>query len=409
MTVTALMKFTQGPNTDVAGRAVIGTLASVDGPVTVTNDDNTNVNSWEIILLDAPSKSSTYPVGSQPQVLASAVSNTPSANFSPDVPGTYRVLMDVIDNGGVRNRDIRCFGVPDERGVIEPPYQKNPDPLPITLPGILTPISDPEIKPDEQNYGGQPRGWAGDLSSGQLATFFQNYKDSRIELVTATPFNPTVDQPELILVNTTTIASASVVNLPGTTRVGQLWVVQDAQDDAFIYPITVNLPGGTTFPDGSSTSKEIFADGGRVKVRRISPTLWVVEENTNREEYIELFSGQDSTSNTAGYDRASSKTIDPTKFPPGARFVFEAMMETTNISNAHNVRLFNLSAASVVGTPLVSNSLTPELQSETFEVPADLPASAQIYEVQHQMAAGAGPDEVTLSSAQLRAVYATTG
>ena len=405
----ALIKFTQGPNTAIFGEAVIGTVFSDDGAVTVTNVADATIVSWEIILLDAPPPSANFPPGSQPQQLATAVSSTPSATFDPDVPGTYRVLTDVIDSNGVRTRDIRCFGVPDARGYIEPPYQKNPDPLPIVLSGIIVPIAGPAIKPDEQNYNDQSSGWRGERTGdGQESTFRQNYKDVSTIVVGATPFTQVDKSVELYLINTTTIGGASVFNINNTARVNQVVEVRDNQNDAFANPITVTLTGGDTFQDGT-TARTIFADGGSIQVLQVAEGLWRVLKNTNREEYIPIFQGVDSTSNTGGFDRLASLSLDPSKFSSGARFILEATMETTDVLNAHTVRLQNLDTPGVVGTPLSSVNLTAELRTDTLQVPGDLPNVVTLYELQHQMAAGSGPDEVTCSGARLRVVYSLTG
>jgi len=405
----ALIKFTQGPNTDAFGVAVVGTLFAVDGSVAVTNTADATIVSWQIFLLDAHPDSLNYPPGSNPQQLAAAVSATPSATFDPDVPGTYRVMTDVIDSNGVRNRDIRCFGVPDARGYIEPPYQKNPDPLPITLPLLITPISGPAIKPDEQNYGSQARGWTGERGGdGQESTFRQNYKDVLATTVGATPFTQVDKAIELYLINTTTIGGASVFNVDNTARINQVVEVRDNQSDAFTNPITLTLTGGDTFQDGTTT-RVIFADGGAIQIMQVSAGSWRVLCNTNLEEYISIFQGVDSTSNTVGFDRLASFPFDPSNYPPGVRFVLEAVMETTNVANAHTVQLFNLDTPGVVSTPLSSTSLTAELQADTLLVPTDFPAAATLYELQHQMAAGVGPDEVTCSGARLRVIYSVTG
>lgn len=151
MAAIALIKLTQGPNTDLGGIAVLGTLW--DGQVVVTNDNNTDVVAWEIYLRDAP-PGSLLSTG----LLAAASNNTPMANFLPDVSGSYRVELIVTGPGGVTNRDIRVFAIPfpTGRGLIAPPYQKLPDPLPVLGSGLSG------EKPNELNFGGQERGWSGD-------------------------------------------------------------------------------------------------------------------------------------------------------------------------------------------------------------------------------------------------------
>src|SRR3569832_1699074 len=100
----ALIQFTQGAHTDSAGKAVLGAFGDFSA-VTVTNGNNTGVVSWKIFLLDAPPDSTTFAVGSQPQVLAQASDNTPTATFTPDVAGTYRVMLELSD-GISADRDI---------------------------------------------------------------------------------------------------------------------------------------------------------------------------------------------------------------------------------------------------------------------------------------------------------------
>jgi len=156
MAATALIKITQGPNTDSGGVAVLGTVA--DGQVVVTNDDNTDVVSWEIYLYDVPPGS-----GLSIGLLASAATSTPMANFTPDVDGSYRIGVIVTGPGGTTDTDYRVFGIPFStgRGMIAPPYQKLPDPLPVLGSG------EPGEKPDEMNFGSQARGWAGDNTSSR--------------------------------------------------------------------------------------------------------------------------------------------------------------------------------------------------------------------------------------------------
>lgn len=159
MAAVALIKFTQGPNTDIAGRAVKGT--TIDGAVTVTNGNNTSVASWQIELLYVPPDS-----GLVPGILGFADSGVPSAIFpQPDVPGSYRVRLRVSDQLGLAgnvNTDIRNLVVPTTtQSILIPPYQRDPEPLP-TLASAL-----PGNKPNEMNVGGQEFGWTGDSNTGR--------------------------------------------------------------------------------------------------------------------------------------------------------------------------------------------------------------------------------------------------
>jgi hypothetical protein len=119
MAATALIHFAQGAHTDDAGKAVLGEHGDFS-LVTVTNDNNADVVSWQIALLDAPADSAAFAPGSQPQILAQASNNSPTIGFTPDVAGTYRVMLEVRDAAENVDRDIRCFGIPDARGFVRP-------------------------------------------------------------------------------------------------------------------------------------------------------------------------------------------------------------------------------------------------------------------------------------------------
>ena len=388
MAVTASIKFTQGGNTAVAGQAVEGNLT--DGTVTVTNGDNLNVSSWEMELVDTPPGSAVTK-----EIFATGISSTPSGSFDqPDLPGAYRVKLTVREGSGNFDTDVRNLVVRNFRGHVSPPYQKNPDPIDIV------------VKADELNVGGQAYGWAGDGNSGLLRTFFSTYEDVPSAVVTATPFTAEMETATLWLVNTTTIAATSIFNLPASPRDGQVFTILDNQNDAFTYPISVTLPGGNQFEDGTSV-RRIFANGGLMKLMKLTGTSWRILQNTNREEYIPIFSGQKSTANN-NYQRLASFNFNPDNFPVGARYVFEVIAETTNASNPIEIQLENQTLTAIVSTPLSSISLVPQLRTDTLVSPADLAAGDNVYELQFQMTSGSGPDEATCSGARIRMVYATT-
>ena len=150
MSAVALIKFIQDSVVGVGGWAFLGTVAG--GIVTVENTDNTDVARWTITLVYAPPDSALVP-----GVLATAISNTPSASFTPDVEGPYRIQLDVEDGAAILDVDIRCFVIAfPGKGIIAPPYQRLPEQLPVLGSGL------PGEKPDEMNIGGQPFGWSGD-------------------------------------------------------------------------------------------------------------------------------------------------------------------------------------------------------------------------------------------------------
>ncbi len=162
MPATALIQLTQNAVTPGPGVALVGTAD--DGAVSVGNDDNTGVTSWQIDLAYVA------PGSSVPVAVPLAFSNsgnTPAASFSPDVPGSYRLVLKVWDvvnrTGDPTDVDIRNFVILAPNGLVIPPYQKDPDPLPTLASG------EPGAKPNEMNIGGLELGWAGNgLSDGLL-------------------------------------------------------------------------------------------------------------------------------------------------------------------------------------------------------------------------------------------------
>jgi hypothetical protein len=155
---TALTKFTQGINTAPAGIAAVGNLAG--GPVIITNGNDSGIDNWTFEILDVPVGSSL-----STGVIGSGVTNF--ASFTPDVSGCYRVRLIVSDLIGNFDVDIRNFGVPNSNGWIIPPYQKNPDPI------------DLSIKSDELNFNSQGRGWA-DGVEGLLGYIFNNIDSTNV-------------------------------------------------------------------------------------------------------------------------------------------------------------------------------------------------------------------------------------
>jgi hypothetical protein len=113
-----------------------------------------------------------------------------------------------MDLNSEEDIDIRNFGVPNARGIIIPPFQELPEPLPILGSGKAG------EKPDEQNYGGQARGWTGDRSSSQMEQFFQTYDDLLFTSVTTTPYNaPADNHTPLYVVDLDTIGGPATFNL----------------------------------------------------------------------------------------------------------------------------------------------------------------------------------------------------
>lgn len=383
MAAVALILFNQGgPGT--AGRAFEGTVAG--GLVTITNNSNTDVASWKITLLDVPPGSALVP-----GVLATASTSTPSATFTPDVVGSYRVELEVYAApalAGQRDMDLRNFGIRNVRGIIIPSYQKLPDPLPITGSG------QPNEKPDEQNYGGQLRGWTGNRTDGQLEQFFQTYDDTIPRSVTTTPFSATVLQEPLFNVNLTSIGGSAVFNLPATgLRTGYRCRVL-AFGGSSTNTVTVNPPGGHTINGLSSVM--MFSGGSGVFVF-LGGTSWgIIGAKRDRYERS-IVASLESTENT-GFTAIGSTIIDPAEFVNTSQVLWQAIIETTNVLDGAEIRLFNVTTSSVVGSSTLS---TTSLTSVLVSAAITLAAGQNLYEAQLRLQTTGTPNRATCKQAQL--------
>jgi hypothetical protein len=267
---TALIQFTQGANSDSPGKAVLGAFGDFSD-VTVSNGDNTGVVSWTIYLLDVPSDSVLYGRTDLPLILAQAVDNTPTAVFTPDVAGTYRVMLDVTSDDNI-DRDIRCFGIPDSRGFVRPPYQAGPDPLPIALPVIIT--QDPRpIKPDEQNYGFNVRGWAGSGGGSQLDDFLERHADLPFLVVDLPDYVAAALEAPLYVVDMPTIGVPTTFTLPASPREGFVVRIAVLGTSNPGLALTVGAQNGGFI--GSATTLEVLGDSGLILVHRALDS-WII-------------------------------------------------------------------------------------------------------------------------------------
>ncbi len=372
---TALIVFNQGgPGTP--GEAFEGTVAG--GLVTVTNDNNTGVTSWTITLLDVPPDSALVP-----GVLATAVSGTPSASFTPDVPGSYRIRLDVLA-GAALDTDIRNFGIRNARGVIVPPYQQLPTPLPLVGPGS---------KPDEQNYGGQSRGWTGTRTDGQLEEFFATYDDLPIRSLTATPFTAAVShQQPLYYVDLVTIGASAVFNLPSGARVGQRFRVVAGAGSS--NTVTVAPPGGHSI-DSFANIVMLSGTSGTFVYR--GGTNWTAFGST-RDVYERTLVGGVEDTDSTGFQTIGSTAIDTGSYPNTLSVSWQALIETTSALDAVEIRLYNVTTAAVIaGSVLSSTSLTPVLVSASISLTSGL----NIYEAQLRLQSTGTPNRATCKQAQV--------
>lgn len=375
MAVVALILFTQGvPGT--AGQAFEGTVAA--GSVTVTNNNNANVTSWTITLLDVPPGSALVP-----GVLATAANNTPTANFTPDVPGSYRIQLSVTD-GTTPDKDIRNFGIRNVRGIILPSYQKLPDPLPLQGSGLLG------EKPDEQNYGGQARGWTGNRTDGNLEQFFLTYDDLPLKSVTSTPFTAAVTGQEPIYYFN--VSGAGVFNLPSGARVGQRFRVIASRT---VTTLVVTPPGGHTI-EGFSTVTMFGYTTGTFVYRGSSTWAMLGAKRDSYERSI--VATVEDTNQQLGYTTIGSTVINSNDYPNTLSVQWQAIIETTDAGDAAQIQLYNVTTSTLVtGSQLSTTSLTPTLVTATIT----LAAGQNIYEAQLRLVTTGDPHRATCKQAQV--------
>lgn len=176
MAAVALIQFTQLPVIGTAGQALVGLTGTL---VSVANDDNTDVASWQIDLVYTPPGSA---VAISVPLAFNNNGSTPAASFTPDVDGPYRVVLkvwEVINRvGAATDTDIRIFLVPTTKhAFLIPPYQKDPDPRPTLASGATG------AKPNEANVGGQEFGWDGRAQSGLVHDILKQLANSNFDIV----------------------------------------------------------------------------------------------------------------------------------------------------------------------------------------------------------------------------------
>ena len=378
MAAVALIVFNQGgPGT--AGEAFEGTLAG--GIVTATNDDDTDVASYEFTMLDVPPDSA-VPTG----VITSGAPPS-TASFTPDVAGSYRVRLKVTAvSTGLTDTDIRIFGVRNARGIIIPPYQRNPDPLPLLGTGIAG------EKPDEQNYGGQARGWAGDRASGQLEQFMTTYDDLPYKQISGTPYTAIPGEAPCYLVDMTAVGSDAVLNLPVSGwRANQRIRIHAYGNSA--YTLTVN-PGVCPI-DGYSTI--VMRAPNTLDIVRIGATEWFMTGAKTDVYERSLVAGVETVGVTGFQAIGGTVALNPSDFPNGT-ITWKAVISTTNAADAAEIRLYNLTlGAAVSGSTLSTTSLTPvEVDSSVT-----LASGSNLYEAQLRLQTTGVPNQATCSQAQV--------
>ena len=112
----------------------------------------------------------------------------------------------------------------------------------------------------------------------------------------------------------------------------------------------------------------------------------------------------------SGYQDTASATevevgafvLDPTEYP-GRTFTFDVLIQTTIVSKAVTIDLYNLTdGMQVASSVLTSTSITPDRQTVVLASPADLPAAEKVYVVRIKLASAGGADRAIVKWAALK-------
>ncbi len=401
MAASALIVFTQNAVVGTPGVAYSGTPDLV---VTVTNSVNTSVASWTIELVYAPPDSAlATPVGT-PVLLASASSNTPSATFTPDISGSYRIVLTVYETAGfvgVHSVDIRNFVVPTAfRHIVLPPYQKLPDPLPLPASGQVG------SKPDELNLDDREFGWAGnaDPPFGMHGILMGLDRGFPIFYQTAPTISTTLVEgasPQFVGAQTGAWGTGGTITLPAGVATGYVAVIQDVEGLANTKPITVTAPAGTTI--NGLASVVISRSYGSATLVRGQTTEWFTWGAKIVQSTQPILAGMGSTDQT-GYQAIGGLAIDPTTFPNLRSVTLEVLLETSNAADTASFRLQNVTTSSTVGSStLTTTALTPTPLSATIS----LASGVNVYEGQIKLSTGS-PNRATCKEARLIVTWLQT-
>lgn len=197
MAISAAIQFTQGLNTDLPGRALVGITAAL---VVTSNGDDTDANAWTWILVSVP-------IGSGVPLGTFSVSATGS--FTPDVPGPYLVRLVVEDISLNQVRDERVFSVPTTNKTWVIPAFQGSD--------------------TAHNFGGQTRGWAGTGTPKLLDTILDEIETGTIQTLAQT------------LVNGSTTGGSNIRVTSGDT-------IQGDDGLGFTPPASLPMRGGHAAP-----------------------------------------------------------------------------------------------------------------------------------------------------------------
>lgn len=240
---TASIDFVQGATNPPAGQAIAAVTGS---SVTVANASNTAVASWQVDLYDVPPNSA-LATGT---IASSNSGSTPTASFTPDVAGTYRVALKVWNLvnrvGTATDLDIRdvIIGLPNT-GLWVPPLQTWPRPLP--------PLASAYVgaKASESNLSGCDRGWDGCGADGGLRNLII-LVDARL---------PSAAEKAVLDAGTT--AGTNMYDAADVKSQAALWNARLPVDGGTISDAdtTINVSGGSRYTMPTTTANRVVTFG----------------------------------------------------------------------------------------------------------------------------------------------------
>jgi len=333
--------------------------------------DTGGITTFAWSLLDIPPGSTA--------TVANSTTNTPS--FTPDLSGSYRLQL-VTDGGGAGNVQVLiCAVLYDTNGMLLGRGWRSPA------------VGETS---DENNFGGQTRGWAPDFE------FILGDLEDNV------PFGGILVQEEGAGVGTRKKlnfigAGATAVDNPGQSRVD------------------VTIPGGYTTVEDEGTgltarSTINFVGAGVTATDSGGKTVVTIPGGSTINPVVYTLTTQFST-NLGVFTRAGSLYLDMTPFPStlGAlsRSVqFEAEVQKTAGATSVEVRLLDVTHGVVITSSNLTYSSNTTLSrvtsgnltvgSSSGNIRSD---AATIYEMQIKMNGGGGSDQVWAAGGRLVISY----
>jgi hypothetical protein len=273
MAVAAALVITQGINVSAPG--VTLEVPLVLTPVDFKNNDNTNVARWIYTLIDVPNGSALTP-----HVLLDSMVTTHVA-LTPDVPGTYRVSLEVLDGTGLITAfDYHDYVGLDTRGWAYPgfddtnltynqPTTANPFGWKPPVNRILRDIHDKSFFLDQANGAavGQTMVWNGAVwvpgTSGGLDVF----SDGNNVSVTIT------DTTHNQMVGFRNLSAPRALNLPAAPSVGQRVSVAN-EDGTLSIANTVTVNAGANPIANAATTAYLLSNPYEAAVFEWTGTIW---------------------------------------------------------------------------------------------------------------------------------------